>query len=245
MNVLIVDDEPLARQRLQRMVDKLADFSVCGLAENGEQALAMYEQLGPDIVLLDIRMPGVDGLEVAEAFANFEQSPAIIFCTAYDHYALEAFSASAVDYLVKPVAADKLAASLRKATSLNKAQVHNMQQSMPASQSNEEHLTVKYGNEVRLIPLAEVSHFIAEQKYVTAYFSDGEALLDESLKQLEDKFASHLVRVHRNALVTVSHIVGLHKEAAGSYRVLIKGNIPGPQISRRHYASVRKLLDTL
>ena len=120
MDILIVDDEPLARQRLLRMVEKIEGFCVIAEADNAEDALVAITQYDPDIVLLDIRMPGRDGLSLAQDIAELEDAPAVIFCTAFDQYALDAFGTNAVGYLLKPVKAEQLLQVLEKAQKLNK-----------------------------------------------------------------------------------------------------------------------------
>jgi two-component system, LytTR family, response regulator AlgR len=250
MNVLIVDDEPLARQRLARLLAQLNGYQVVAEAQNGEQAIASYEEHHPDVILMDIRMPVMDGLNAARYMAESEQPPALIFCTAYDDYALEAFDANAVDYLLKPVNRDKLAQALGKAQKLNRVQLSALVDSTDDATPPElrSHICAKSSRGVELVPLDDIRYFLADQKYVTVYhLSNGEVcetLIDDSLKDLEHEFGSRFVRVHRNALVAISHIQGLERTEEGT-RVKLAGVDWGPQISRRHMPAVRQMLQNL
>ena len=241
MKLLIVDDEPLARSRLCRLVEQHEDYEVVAEAENGEQALASCLQHQPDIVLMDIRMPVMDGLTAARSIADSDEPPAVIFCTAYSDYALEAFEANAVDYLLKPVSRDKLTQSLDKARRLNKLQLIALTQSVGEQRS---HISAKTTRGIELVALDDVRYFLADLKYVTVYHGAGELLIDDSLKELEQEFGQRFVRVHRNALVAAAHIQGLEKSAEG-YRVKLKGIAQGPAVSRRHLADLRKLIQGL
>lgn len=244
MKVLIVDDEPLARARLRRQLVHLPTIEVVGEAENGEQALSVCRDLQPQVVLMDIRMPGLDGLSAALQLAQKPASPAVIFCTAYDDYAIEAFDANAVGYLLKPVSQDKLAQALAKAERLSAAQLDALQ---PVAQQPETrtHISAKSRRGMELIPLSEVRYFIADHKYVTVYHRYGEVLIDDTLKELEDEFGGRLLRVHRNALAVMEHVLGLERIALGQHRVRLADINHGPVVSRRHLAAVRRALENL
>lgn len=253
MDILIVDDEPLARQRLVRMVEKIEGFCVIAEADNAEDALVAITQNDPDIVLLDIRMPGRDGLSVAQDIAELEDAPAVIFCTAFDQYALDAFGTNAVGYLLKPVKAEQLLQVLEKAQKLNKIQRGAAQQSaalrvaeQKATESKAEnqrtHITAKTRRGVELIPLDDVRYFLADHKYVTVFHRNGEHLLDETLKELEEEFGARFVRVHRNSLVSVKHIEALERNAQGQYQVRLADTELRPVISRRHVSDLKELL---
>lgn len=243
MKVLIVDDEPLARARLRRQLVELPAIEVIGEAENGEQALHACDNLQPQVVLMDIRMPGLDGLSAALKLAQKPTSPAVIFCTAYDDYAVEAFDANAVGYLLKPVSQEKLAAALQKAARLSASQLSALKPvaEQPESRS---HITAKSRRGMEMIPLAEVRYFIADHKYVTVYHRFGEVLIDDTLKELEEEFGDKLLRVHRNALVVVEHVHGLERVGMGQYRVKLADIEHGPVVSRRHLSDVRKDLES-
>jgi two-component system response regulator AlgR len=235
MNILLVDDEPLARARMRRMFEALPQYKIVGEADSGITALAAYEVLKPDLVLMDIRMPGMDGLEAAQRLSQLPQSPAVVFCTAYDDYALQAFDAEALGYLLKPVSQEKLLAALNK-----------VQRLMPASaaaekNSEQAYLTARTHRGLQRIALTDCRYFLADSKYVTAYHRDGELIIDETLKQLEDQFADALLRVHRNALVSRQHVQALEKDG-DHYRVRLSDCTEGPLISRRMMAEVKAAL---
>lgn len=244
MKVLIVDDEPLARARLRRQLDAMPDAEIVGEADNGEAALRAVAELQPQVVLMDIRMPGVDGLSAALQLAQQPDAPAIIFCTAYEEYAIAAFETNAVAYLLKPVSQEKLALALAKAQRLSLAQAQALQPIAPAP-ARRTHISAKSRRGVELIALADVRYFIADQKYVTVYHGNGEVLIDDTLKELEDEFGDLLLRVHRNALVVRAHIAGLERVALGQYRIKLTDARPGPQVSRRHLPEVRRALENL
>jgi two-component system response regulator AlgR len=237
MNILLVDDEPLARARMRRMFDVLPEYTIVGEADSGLTALAAYEVLKPDLVLMDIRMPGMDGLEAAQRLSQLPNSPAVVFCTAYDDYALQAFDAEALGYLLKPVSQEKLLAAL-----------HKVQRMLPSASNNlagvkttENYLTARTHRGLERIALSDCRYFLADSKYVTAYHRDGELIIDETLKQLEDQFADVLLRVHRNALVSRQHVQALEK-AGDHYRVRLSDCAEGPLISRRMMAEVKAAL---
>lgn len=244
MKVLIVDDEPLARARLRRQLDAIPDAQIVGEADNGEQALRSCAELRPQIVLMDIRMPGTDGLSAAMQLAQHGEGPAIIFCTAYEEYAIAAFEANAVAYLLKPVNQEKLALALAKAQRLSLAQLNALQPAVDAP-GRRNHISAKSRRGMELIALEDVRYFIADQKYVTVYHRRGELLIDDTLKELEDEFGPSLLRVHRNALVVREHVLGLERIALGQYRIRLADVEIGPQISRRHLAEVRRALENL
>ncbi|NVL44835.1 response regulator transcription factor, partial [Pseudomonas syringae pv. actinidiae] len=179
----MVDDEPLARERLSRMVNEIEGYRVLEpSASNGEEALALIETHKPDVVLLDIRMPGLDGLQVAARLCEREAPPAVVFCTAHDEFALEAFQVSAVGYLVKPVRAEHLIEALRKAERPNRVQLAAM--TRPAAESGSgprTHISARTRKGIELIPLDQVIYFIADHKYITLRHEGGEVLLDEPL----------------------------------------------------------------
>jgi two-component system response regulator AlgR len=243
MDVLIVDDELLARQRLVRMVEKIEGFSVAAEAEGAEEAMAAIAAHDPDIVLLDIQMPGRDGLSLARDIAALEDPPAIIFCTAYDQYALDAFGTNAVGYLLKPVKAEQLLQVLEKATKLNKIQRVAAQQHPVSKKENQRsHISAKTRRGVELIPLEDVRYFLADHKYVTVFHRNGEHLLDETLKELEEEFAGRFVRIHRNSLVSIKHIEALERTSQGQYQVRLADTEMRPVISRRHVSDLKELL---
>ncbi len=248
MNVLIVDDEPLARDRLSRLVNDIEGYRALEpAASNGEEALALIDSLKPDVVLLDIRMPGLDGLQVAAKLCEREAPPAVIFCTAHDEFALEAFKVSASGYVVKPVRPENLQEALKKAERPNRVQLAAL--TRPAAESGNgprTHISARTRKGIELIPLEQVIYFIADHKYVTLRHDEGEVLLDEPLKSLEDEFGERFVRIHRNALVARDRIERLQRTPLGHFQLYLKGlGDEALVVSRRHVAGVRKLMQSL
>ena len=237
MRVLIVDDEPLANERLVRMVGDIEGFYSIGEAANGREAIEKSHELNPDVVLMDVRMPDMDGLEAARHLSTLSEPPAVIFTTAYNDHALEAFDARAIGYLLKPIRIEKLTMALQNATRRNRAQQH-------AHDSQRTHICTSIGNQVSLIPVDEVLIFHAEQKYVTLIHTKGESLIEEPLRLLEEEFGSRFVRIHRNALVYVKHIDGMIKTNSGKQLVVLMGTDIQLEISRRHLTQVRKMIKT-
>ncbi|WP_193073346.1 LytR/AlgR family response regulator transcription factor [Pseudomonas sp. FME51] len=249
MKVLIADDEPLARERLARLVSALPGYTVLpDMAANGHEALELVEKSHPDIVLLDIRMPGMDGLQAAARLCELSDAPAVVFCTAHGEYALEAFAVSAVGYLLKPVRSEDLADALDKAQKLNRMQLASLGKAGIASETQQarSHISARTRKGVELVPIEDVLYFVADHKYVTLRHSEGEVLLDEPLKALEDEFGEHFVRIHRNALVARSRIERLQRSAMGHFHLHLKG-LPDETltVSRRHVPGLRKLMEGL
>jgi two-component system, LytTR family, response regulator AlgR len=232
MRVLIVDDEPPARERLRSMLQEAGGFEVAGEAGNGEQALLLVDSLEPDIVLLDVRMPGIDGLEVARHLAAHEEPPAVIFTTAFEEYALEAFESQAIAYLLKPIRAEKLLAALAKANRLTRPQLQQVASAArePARRS---HIGVRGRDGLKLIPVDDVLCFHADQKYTTVKHLKGEDLIEDSLKTLEDEFAASFVRIHRNALVNTKFLERIARDASGQHFVHLRGMPEALEVSRR------------
>jgi two-component system response regulator AlgR len=244
MKILIVDDEALARARLRQLVDEIDACTVCAEAVNGDEALARVAQYQPDVLLLDIRMPGMDGLEAARHLQALEHPPAIIFTTAYNDYALQAFEAHAVDYLMKPVRSERLAEALQHARRLTRVQAAALQEA-DVEGAVRERICVNVRGSLQLIPVTEIRYFLADQKYVTVCTADGKLLTEETLKLLEQEFADRFVRIHRNALVARQYITGIDKDEEGHARVVLAGTDDTLEISRRHLADIRKLVRAL
>ncbi len=242
MRILLVDDEHLARQRLARMVEQMPDYEVVGEAANGMEAVQLVNDTQPDLVLLDIRMPGMDGLETARHFIDFEQPPAVIFCTAYEEHAIEAFNLQAVGYLLKPVRKDDLAQALGKSQRVNKAQLAALRDTDERRRS---HISARTRRGVELIPVDQVAFFQADQKYVTVRYGDSEVIIDDTLRELEEEFSDLFLRIHRNALVASAHIEALEKTSDGHFQIRMRGVDQLLDVSRRHVASVRRFLKQL
>lgn len=248
MKVLIVDDEPLARARLARLLSALDELQVVAEADNGAHAIELCNQHNPDVVLMDIRMPVMDGLQAAGHLAKGDEPPAVIFCTAYNDYALEAFAANAVDYLLKPVDRNKLQMALGKARKLNRVQLGALTANDDQQTAARSHISAKSSRGIELVAVEDIRYFQADQKYVTVcYLQNGElkeVLIDDPLKELEQDFGDRFVRIHRNSLAAIAHIHGLSKTDLGVQLKL--ADVPeGPAVSRRHLSAVRKLLEQL
>jgi len=230
--VLVVDDEPPARELLRSILAETEGFEVAGEAENGQRALDLCATLQPDIVLLDVRMPGIDGLEVARHLAGLDAPPAVIFVTAYEEYALQAFESEAIAYLLKPIRAEKLRTALTKAGRLTRPQ---LQQVATAARENPRrtHIGVRGRDGLKLIPIDEVLCFVADQKYTTVRHQHGEDLIDDSLKILEEEFAANFVRIHRNALVNTRYLERIARDASGQHFVHLRGLDEALEVSRR------------
>jgi len=231
LKVLIVDDEPPARERLRSLLAEIADVEVIGEAVNGHEALQETHDLAPDVVLLDVRMPGMDGLEAARHLNVLEEPPAVIFTTAYDQYAVEAFDAHAVGYLLKPVRKEQLAASLARAGRVTRAQLQRL--AAAAGEVRRSHIAARHREGLRLIPIDEVQYFLADQKYTTVRHLNGEDLIEDSLRLLENEFGAAFVRIHRNALVGVKYLERIERNADGQYFVRLRGCEAPLQVSRR------------
>lgn len=241
MKILIVDDEPLARERLQRHLQELDSGYETIQAENGLVALEQSAQHTPDIVLLDIRMPGMDGIETASKLSELETPPAIIFTTAYDEYALDAFDTNAIAYLLKPIRKEKLDKALQSAKRLNRVQLQSIQQE-DKNEAQEQYLSVRIHSGIRKIDISDIFYFLAEQKYVTVKCRDGEVLIEESLKSLESRFSNTFIRIHRNALIAKQQLKAIRKDQQGRYLTELKDADDKIEVSRRHVAMVRKFL---
>ena len=238
MKILVVDDEALARQRLAALIEELGEpYRLVGEAANGEEALRLFAHSGADLVLMDIRMPGMDGLEAARRLADEARPPAVIFTTAYEEHALEAFETAAQDYLLKPVRRERLLAALLRSQRLTRSQLD-----AAAAVQETPQLSASYRGGVKTLALDAVIYLRAEAKYVVARHTEGELLLEESLKQLEAQYGDWLVRIHRNALVSRNYLAGLEKDVDGTPRAVLRGCGETLEISRRHLPAVRRLL---
>lgn len=239
MKLIIVDDEPLARSRLRQLVEALPGCEVAGEAGDGRAALELVARENPDVVLLDIRMPGMDGLEAARHLAGFEAPPAVIFTTAYDHYAIAAFDAQAAGYLLKPVRAERLKEALAAARRPNRAQLAALGAEM---RSARRHISARMRGELKLVPVDEVLYFRADQKYVTVRHAQGEVLIEESLKSLEEEFGDRFLRIHRNALVAADRVAALERDEHGHAFIRLRGCEETLEVSRRMAGEVRRRL---
>jgi len=250
LKILLVDDEPLARERLRTLLGDLApQLATCvvGEAGNGLLALEFLRQQAADVVLADIRMPGMDGIELAVHLGRFARPPALIFTTAYDNYAVQAFDLNAVDYLLKPVRSQRLLTALQKARSATAVDpVLLTDVGREVRGGGRTHLSCQERGRLLLVPVADVLYFKADLKYVTARTVDREYLLDETLARLEVEYAERFLRLHRAVLVAKSALAGFEKAAGDDAEAygwaLLRGVPEKLPVSRRQWAPAKALV---
>lgn len=236
MKILIVDDETPARERLKDLILDIDDRCELLEAANGLEALEIAEVQHPDVALLDIRMPIMDGLEAARHMTLLTTPPAILFTTAYDEHALKAFDANAVDYLLKPIRLERLRTGLERARVVQQARLAALRE--PAAVRT--HIGAVVQGKLLLIPVDEIRYFKADQKYVTVYWPGREALIDDSLRSIEEEFGDLFLRIHRNALVAIAHVESLEKGEDGNYLIGLRDAPEKLPVSRRHARTVRQ-----
>lgn len=236
MNILIVDDEPLGRQRLRKLLED-SPHEILGDAEDGQGALAAIQRLLPDVVLLDIQMPDMTGLEVAARLGqlDLDPPPALIFCTAHDEHALEAFRVQALDYLLKPVRQSDLLTALDRVKQMNRAQLHQLQSPSIT------HLQARTHKGMVRVPVEDIRFFKADQKYVSLVYSLGEVVIDEPLKELESRLEPMFMRTHRGYLVNGQYVEAVERDE-GSHFLKIKGIDERIPVSRRHWPNIKQWL---
>jgi two-component system response regulator AlgR len=243
MRVLIVDDEQPARARLRQILADEPGFEVVGEAGNGHEALDLAARTAPDVVLLDIRMPGMEGIETAHHLNAMDPPPAVVFTTAYDEYAIDAFEARAIGYVLKPVRRSRLVGALQHASRLA---ANTLREAGASLDAQRRHVCANAHGELRLIPVEEISCFRADQKYVSVDHDNGQDLIDDSLKSLEAEFGDRFVRIHRGALIAVDRIERIERSADGRNRVVLRDGSKVDDkeliISRRHVAEVKRRL---
>ncbi len=244
MKIVIADDEPLARERLRALLVELGGIEVVAEAGDGHETLRACAQHDPDLVLLDIAMPGIDGLEAARHLSAFDPQPAVVFCTAYDAHALSAFEAAAVDYLVKPVRLERLAAALERVRTFAAGRERTQAQ-VQATGRLRTHLCARLRGNLRLIPIDDIRYLQAEEKYVVVHHARGEDLIEESLKSLEDEFGDRFVRIHRNCLVARHELVELKRGADGHVHAILRHGDKPLEVSRRCVAQLRDVIRRL
>ncbi|MEN1727413.1 MAG: LytTR family DNA-binding domain-containing protein [Pseudomonadota bacterium] len=233
LRILIVDDEAPARDRLARLLAQCENVELIGQCESPSELLARCRELQPNLLLLDVEMPQTDGLSLAREVGELHAPPAIVFVTAFEQYAVEAFDVRAADYLVKPVRLERLEAALNR--------VRDRLQRQPGVEEQPV-LIARLAERITRIPLDEIRALIAEDKYVSVHYVGGVALVEESLVQLEQRFGEHFLRIHRNALVARSHLRSLFRDPNGSERVEIDDIEVRPEVSRRNLPVVRRAL---
>lgn len=232
MRVLIADDEPLARARLASLLARRTDVEVVGSVADGEAALQACAALQPDLILLDIEMPGLGGTAVARRLAEAARRPQVVFCTAYEQHALSAFDLGATDYLLKPVRAERLDEALGRVEA----------RLQPATLAPSAWLRARSGADEVRVRLDDVLYLLADEKYVAVHHGGGMWLIDESLRQLETLHGERLVRLHRNCLVPRVRLLGLRTLSDGRVLARLSGTEVTPEVSRRNLPAVRQLL---
>ena len=242
MRILIVDDETLARDRLRRMIETDGQHDVVADVASGQEAIKQSEKLRPDVCLLDIRMPGMDGIETAQHFLTLEEPPAVIFCTAYEEHAIQAFELQAVGYLLKPVRRADLFRAFNNSVQLNRMQMAAVKN---IDANRRTHVCARTYKGVELVNISDIRYLKADQKYVSVRHVKGEVIIDETLRELEEEFPDLFSRVHRNALVSTNHIIGLEKDVQGQLGVRMHDVDELVDVSRRHLPTIRKVIRRL
>jgi two-component system, LytTR family, response regulator AlgR len=240
LKVLIADDEAPARNRLRDLLTDIGNINIVAEAKNGKEALDLATESKPDLMLLDIRMPQMDGLEAAQHAQKLEPRPHIIFTTAYDAYAIKAFDLNAIDYLLKPIRLERLQTAIEKAQVLRPKQL----EALKPLQKVRSHLSIHERGRVILVPIEEIIYLRAELKYVTVRTFEREYLVEESLTNLENEFGERFLRLHRNCLVAGNYIAGYEKRSDeigdSQWHALLKGVPETVAISRRQQHLVRQ-----
>ncbi len=245
MDILICDDEPLAVARLSRLVTQLGHH-VVDTVSHGLQVLESVRKIKPDVVLLDIQMPEMNGLVCAQILNQMQPMPAIIFCTAYNDYALQAIQSRANGYLLKPIELQELKNVLDQVTELNQAQMTTLEKEQIMEEKvKRQQIVAKTYRGVELIPIENIYYFLADQKYVTVRHKNGSVLIDETLKDLENEFSDKFVRIHRNALVAQDYIDGLEMVTSGQYQVRCREIPEKLSVSRRHLSALKEKLQNI
>lgn len=243
LRVLVVDDECLARARMRTLLSDCTQPAAQCVAEaaNAVQALALVQHHGVDVALIDIHMPGADGLTLARALQALEHPPALIFVTAHAEHAVDAFELEAVDYLTKPVRLERLQVALQKVERLLQSR-----RGLEADSSLEDVLIIQERGRTERVPLGQILYFKAELKYVTVRTATRNYILDGSLNELEEKYTADFVRIHRNALICRRAVRALEKhfdaEEGEGWAVRLNGVDELLAVSRRQLATVRELV---
>ena len=239
LKILIADDETPARNRLRDLLADIENVVVVAEAKNGKEAIDLALQTKPDLMLLDIRMPLMDGIEAAHHAQKLEPAPHIIFTTAFDAYAIKAFDLSAIDYLLKPIRLERLQAAINKAQALKPTQI----EALKPLQKIRSHLSIHERGRVLLVPIETIIYLRAELKYITVRTVEREYLIEESLTNLVAEFAERFIRLHRNCLVAPLFITAYEKRKnehdEQQWVAILKGIPETIAVSRRQQHLVR------
>lgn len=240
LKILIADDEAPARNRMRDLLSDIEGVLVIAEASNGKEAIDLAQTSKPDVMLLDIRMPLMDGIEAAQHAQKLDPRPHIIFTTAFDAYAIKAFDLNAIDYLLKPIRLERLQTAINKAHALKPLPL----EALKPLQKIRSHLSIHERGRVLLVPIEQVIYLRAELKYITVRTTEREYLIEESLTHLEAEFGERFLRLHRNCLAAVDFIAGYEKrlnEANEAQWVALLRGIPETiAISRRQQHLVRE-----
>lgn len=240
LNILIADDEAPARNRMRDLLSDIENIAVVAEAKNGKEAIDLALQTKPDLMLLDIRMPVMDGLEAAQHAQKLETKPNIIFTTAFDAYAIKAFDLNAIDYLLKPIRLERLQTAIDKAHALRPKQL----EALKPLQKSRTHLSIHERGRVMLVAIEMIIYLRAELKYVTVRTAEREYLIEESLTNLEVEFGERFIRLHRNCLVAPLFIASYEKrfnqDNETQWVAVLKGIPETIAISRRQQHLIRQ-----
>lgn len=245
LRIAVTDDEAPARNRIKDLLEDVSEMlplELVGEAENGRKLLELLDKRPVDVVLMDIRMPDMDGLEAARHLQKLDEPPHVIFTTAYDDYAISAFELHAIDYLVKPIRLRRLHDALARARSITRVSLDVLSEIAPTART---HLSVQERGKIVLVPVKDIRFLRAELKYVTIRIAEREILLEESLSSLEEEFADQFVRIHRNCLVAKQYIEMFEREevdgADPRWVVRVRDVASALAVSRRQQAIVKQL----
>ncbi len=240
LNILIADDEAPARNRMRDLLSEIKNVAVVAEAKNGKEAIDLAQTSKPDLMLLDIRMPLMDGIEAAQHAQKLEPKPHIIFTTAFDAYAIKAFDLNAIDYLLKPIRLERLQIAIDKAHTLKPLQI----EALKPIQKIRSHLSIHERGRVLLVPIETIIYLRAELKYITVRTAEREYLIEESLTHLETEFGERFIRLHRNCLVAPHFVAGYEKrmnqDNEQQWVALLKEIPETVAISRRQQHLVRE-----
>jgi two-component system response regulator AlgR len=240
LKILIADDEAPARSRIRDLLEDIEGIIIVAEAKNGKEAIELAQTTKPDVMLLDIRMPLMDGIEAAQHAQKLEPKPTIIFTTAFDAYAIKAFDINAVDYLLKPIRLERLQIAIDKAHALKPLPM----EALKPLQKMRSHLSIHERGRVLLVPIDTVIYLRAELKYITVRTAEREYLIEESLTHLEAEFGERFLRLHRNCLAATDYIAGYEKRLneanEAQWVALLKGIPETIAISRRQQHLVRE-----
>jgi two-component system response regulator AlgR len=244
LKILIADDEAPARSRMRDLLGDIARVEIVAEAKNGREAISLAETCKPDVMLLDIRMPVMDGIEAAQHAQKLDPKPHIIFTTAFDAYAIKAFDLNAIDYLLKPIRQERLQTAIDKVHALQSNQLEALKVLQDSQKKSRTHLSIHERGRVLLVPIETIVYLRAELKYVTVRTVEREYLIEESLTHLEVEFGERFIRLHRNCLVAPQFITGYEKRLNDDNEqqwVALLKNIPETiAISRRQQHLVKQ-----